>query len=50
MRRTTMTVGVVILLGSSPGCTGSYEERQTRETERHRALPHRGPAASGPGA
>ena len=22
MRRTTMTVGVVILLGSSPGCTG----------------------------
>ncbi len=36
MQRTTMIVGVVILLGSCAGCTESYEERQARETERSR--------------
>ena len=36
MQRTITIVGVVILLGSSTGCTESYEERQARETERSR--------------
>ena len=36
MQRTTMIVGVVVLLGSSTGCGMSYEEREQAREAEHR--------------